>query len=349
MKIEKEPTKIIAKKKIQAQPKIVPQNNQSQVGGNPQSTPNAEVLNKAKNSEPTKAAKSKPEPTKVIKPKSEPTKVVQPKSEKQPQTKAKPTPKIKKEKVKFAEKFKSSHASTIKRAKIQQAKFKNSANDAHKRRQIFQISFIITIVIMFVFVPIYPNQETIQNKHMYLTDSDIKVKHPLGNYFSPFQFLRYDLEVKNGSEYIKSSKVTYKLKEMKVHVQITEFKPLAKDSENNIYFYENGEVVKKSDINLYAPVIIGFDEKKLESLLTNLAKLDYDVITQIDTIEYAGNKEDPDLLKMGMDGDNTVYIDIGQIKDKLPYYNQIKQIIDEKAGGKPGTVHLNIGDYYEPK
>lgn len=343
MKIEKEPTKIIAKKKSQPSPEIV-------------DVPKPEIPPKLDPTQPKVKPEPKPEQeekTKQPQPdKPQTTNPQQPKPEiQQPKSKPKSAPKIKPPKVKkkLADSVQAGRESVISGVTRQQNRIKQGANSVQKRRRIFQIAFIITIVVMFVFVPIYPNQEITKNKQMYLTDKDIKIAHPLGQYFSPFQFLRYQWEVNNGSDYIKSSKVTYKLQDMAVNVKVTEYKPLAKDIENNVYFYENGEVVKKSDINLYAPVVTGFDQKKLESLLKNIAKLDYQVITQIDTIEYVGTKDDPDLLKMGMDGDNTVYIDIEQIKNKLPYYDQIKQIIDEKAGGKPGIIHLDIGDYYEPK
>lgn len=245
--------------------------------------------------------------------------------------------------------IKSKREQMFEEEKIRQQKIRSNAIIAKKNKRIFQITFAITLATLFIFAPIYPNHETIINDRYYLRMSDIEIAHPLNNYFSPFQFARYQSKLKNGSEYIKNSTVRYKLRDMTVNVNIEEYIPLAKDEENNVYFYEDKEVVKKSDINLYAPVITGFDQKTLEKLLTNLSALDYTVLTQIDTIEYIGDEEDPDLLKMGMDGDNTVYIDIDQIKRKLPYYNQIKQIIDEKADGEPGIIHLDIGDYYEPK
>lgn len=262
-------------------------------------------------------------------------------------------PKVKPEtdQVKHAqtEDIKSKRERMFEQAKVRQQQIRSNAVIAKKNKRIFQITFAITLAVLLIFAPIYPNKEVKVNKRSYLLMSDLNITHPLGDYFSPFEFVRYQSEVKHGSEYIKHASVKYKLREMTVNVNIEEYKPLAKDEENNIYFYEDEEVVKKSDIDLYAPVITGFDQKTLEKLLTNLQALDYSVITQIDTIEYVGTEDDPDLLKMGMDGDNIVYIDMDQIKHKLPYYNQIKQIIDEKADGEPGIIHLDIGDYYEPK
>lgn len=320
MKIEKEQTKIIAKKKTQVQPEPV----QEQTETIEQTAPL-----KTKQAEPTTV-----EPKTTVKP-----------------SKPKPQPKVKvkKERKKFSEVFKTKQDQFTTGIKRQQHSLKKSASNARVRRRTLQLSFILTIVVMFVFVPIYPNAELKVNKLMYLTTDDIKVENPLEQYFSPFQFVRYQYQLKNSSEFIKKSEVTYNLKTMTTNVKIYEYKPLAKDSENNIYFYEDGEVLKKQNINLYAPIITGFDQSKLNKLIVNLDKLDYKVITQIDSIEYVGTEDDPDLLKLGMDGDNTVYINIDQIRKKLPYYNQIKQIIDEKAGGKPGVIHLNIGDYYERK
>ncbi len=233
--------------------------------------------------------------------------------------------------------------------KEKQKKIKNDAIQARKNKRIFQIVFSITIVLLLLFAPIYPNKEFKVNDRYYTKMSDINVEHPLGDYFSPYQFFRYESELALGNEYIKSVDLKYNLRAMTITGSIQEYIPLAKDVENNIYFYENDEIVKKSGIDLYAPVISGFNQKNLEKLLKNLDPLDYNVIQSIDTIEYIGTEEDPDLLKLSMEGDHTIYIDMTQMKTKLPYYNQIKQIIDEKADGEPGIIHLDVGDYYEPK
>lgn len=235
------------------------------------------------------------------------------------------------------------------REKEKQKQIKNNAIQARKNKRIFQIVLTVTLFVLFVFAPIYPNNEFVVNNRYYTRMSDIQVNHPLGNYISPFQFLRYESELNSGNEYIKSIDLKYNLRAMTVTADVEEYIPLAKDVENNVYFYENDEVVKKSGIDLYAPVISGFNQSNLEKLLKNLNPLDYNVIQSIDTIEYVGTEDDPDLLKLSMEGEHTVYIDMTQMKSKLPYYNQIKQIIDDKADGQPGIIHLDVGDYYEPK
>lgn len=293
----------------------------------------------------------KKEPTKIVAQKKEVPKP-EPK-EPQPKPTEQSIPKVKPEtdytKINEAEDIKSKREQMFEEARIRQMQIRKNAVVAKKRARIFQITTLVTLAILLIFAPIYPKQQTTISNRNYLRVEDVKIEHPLGDYFSPFQYLRFESELKNGNEYIKNSNVKYKLREMRVIVNVVEYKPLAKDNENNVYFFEDNEVVKRSDIKLYAPVIKGFDQKTLESLLKSLQTLDYKVITQIDTIEYVGTEDDPELLKLGMDGDHTVYIDISQIKRKLPYYNQMKQIIDEKASGKPGIIHLDIGDYYEPK
>ncbi len=219
-----------------------------------------------------------------------------------------------------------------------------------RNRKIYLLSFLLTMLVLFIFAPIMPVQDVNYDGMNYLRENDIKVKKQLGNYFSFFEYLRFEDELNsNKNDFIKSATLDYKLKEMTVTVTIDEFTPLAKDHENNVYFYEGNKIVTRDDIKVYAPVINGFDKESLERLLINLKELDYDVLMQIDTITYTPSDEDPDLLELGMDGGHTVLIDMEQMPKKLPYYNQIKQIIDETAGAKPGIIHLNVGDYYEPK
>lgn len=237
----------------------------------------------------------------------------------------------------------------FKEQKLRQNQIKNEAIEVKKAKKTLITYFVVTLLLLLLFAPIYPNKNTNINQLYYLSKDDIKTDHPLNKYFSPFQYYRYTSEIANSNKYIKNSEVKYNLKKMEVNVKLEERKPLAKDSENNIYFLDGRKVKKEKDIQLYAPVISGFDDDTLKDLLINLNELDYSILLQIDTIEYVGTKDSPQLLKMGMSGDNTVYINLDQIKTKLKYYNQIKQIIDEKGKGKSGIIHLNIGDYYEPK
>lgn len=250
---------------------------------------------------------------------------------------------------KKSESLKSKREKMFKQEKERMQKLKINEATAQQNRRAFQIALAITLLLLLIFAPIYPAQKVSFNNMNYLEKSDLEIANPLGNYFSPYQYFRYKSELAQSNEFIKNSKVTYDIKNMTVKVKVTEYKPLAKDAENNVYFYDDNEVIKKNNIELYAPIVSGFDQKKLETLLENMDGLDYDVIMQIDTIEYVGTEEDPELLKFGMDGDNTIYIDANQIEDKMPYYNQMRQIIDEKADGEPGIIHLDLGDYYEPK
>lgn len=247
------------------------------------------------------------------------------------------------------EQIKRKREALLKQERINQQRRRVEAVAAKKRKRIFQITTAATVALLLIFAPIFPIQETTTKELDYLRSEDISVSDPLGNYFSPYQFIRYLLQLKSGSEYIEDASLYYNLREMKLNIDISEYRPLVKDIENNVYFYEDGETVKRSDLDIYVPIISGFDQKNLDKLLKSMASLEYDIIIQIDTIEYVGTEEDPQLLKLGMSGDHTVFINMEQMKAKLPYYNQIKQIIDEKSKGKPGTIHLDLGDYYEPK
>lgn len=289
-----------------------------------------------------------------VAPKRKPSAVAKPEPQKPVQTvDIEQLPKVKSETdyktQKETESIKQKREQMFKDEQVRQTRIKAQAIIARKNMRVFQITLIVTLALLLIFAPIYSNQNFKVKELDYLTMDDIQIDHPLGDYFSPYQYLRYKRELETGSPFIKSVKLKYNMKKMQVVVDITEYKPLAKDVENNVFFYEDDEVVKESDLNLYAPVISGFNQKNLAKLLKNMQTLDYDVIMQIDTIEYVGTEDDPDLLKLGMDGDHTVFIDMEQMKNKLPYYNQIKQIIDDKADGKPGIIHLELGDYYEPK
>ncbi len=218
-----------------------------------------------------------------------------------------------------------------------------------RNRKVMILCAGITMLILFLFTPIYPVKDLKYINLNYLRVEDLNVEHPLENYFSPYQYIRFENEVRSGSPFVRKVNFKYNMKKMKVTVSVAEYTPLVRDQEGNVYFYHDDMVTKTNKLNVYAPVISNFDNDSLEKLLSYMVDLDYNVITQIDSIRYAPTKEDDQLLQLGMSGGHTVYIDMKQMETKLVYYSQIKQIIDKKADGKPGVIYLNEGDYYEPK
>lgn len=234
-------------------------------------------------------------------------------------------------------------------ARINQEKLKLQKLKNTRDLKISIIIGLLVFIICLIFVPIFPVKNTTVSEQKYLKLTDLDIPNPLNNFFSPYQFIRYQYQVANSNEYIKSSRVKYNLPTMTLDITIEEYIPLAKDTENNVYFYENNQVIKQTDLDVYAPVVTGFDKEGLEKLLKDLKELDYDTLSQIDTITSAATEEFPELLQLGMNGNQIVYINSSQMKEKLPYYPQIKKIIDEKANGEPGIIHLELGDYYEPK
>ncbi|WOO86622.1 hypothetical protein RZE82_05775 [Mollicutes bacterium LVI A0039] len=247
------------------------------------------------------------------------------------------------------EKIRQKREQLLSQEKIRQRQLRQEVLIERKNRRLMQIIAAVTLAVLLFFAPIYPNKELNVNDLKYLQMADINVTDELGNYFSPFEFIRYYTQVKNGNEYIDTVDMTYDMKNMTVNLVIDEYNPLAKDVENKVYFYENDEVIVRDNLNIYAPILVGFDQNNLEKVLASMQSLDYSIIVQIDTIAYAGTEENPELLKLGMVDGNTVYINMEQIHKKMPYYNQINQIIDDKATSKPGIIHLDLGDYYEPK
>lgn len=226
-------------------------------------------------------------------------------------------------------------------------KKKKKAKQKWKKRLVFII--FILILVLLLFMPILNVSEIKISQTYFVTQKEIEnsIGITKGESYSFWQ-LKNDSISDDISELVSDIKVSYDFKTATLYIDVEEIKPLAIDQDGTFYYSANGEILTTNQFYYSVPKLIGFNEEMTKQLVAALNTLDYKIIKEIVGIEYVEDEILPDLVMMQMMDGNIVYITISEIENKMPYYLQISQIIDQEASKKPGIIHLERGNYYEP-
>ncbi len=219
-----------------------------------------------------------------------------------------------------------------------------------KSSKLLRVILIIAILIAvsLYFIPIFKVENVRSNETSFITKEkllkSLDVKE--GERYSLYKMnkLKNNLD----SESVSASRSHYEFKTKSLVVEVNEIKPLAQNNAGELYYEQEGKIKVTRDMSYYVPILNGFNENEEQEIIDELKKLDYNIIKEMTIIVSAEIEERPDLVYIQMKDGNYVEIGINQINDKMKYYMQIQKIIREKRKNKPGILHLNIGDYYEP-
>lgn len=232
-----------------------------------------------------------------------------------------------------------------KNQKLKEAQKEKKKRIKKKIFKIIKINVLIITIVVLLIIPMIPINtiEISGNKNFQVEviekDLGFTSKESILSYFFK--------QIKSQKANVNYEEVSYKynLSEKKLSVDVKEAKPLSHDMNLNKYMSSSNKIIKIEE-NFATPLLNGFTKEEIENINLELSTLKFEIITQIKSIEYQ-SKEDQ-ILKMQMIDGNTVYIYIQQISQKMPYYQQMKRIIDQNQKGD-GNIYLYIGDYYEEK
>ncbi len=209
------------------------------------------------------------------------------------------------------------------------------------------IAIIIVVIIGYQTMNVFTLTEFDTNELIFIEQSSLLKISGLEEGKS---YSRNDLH--KASKALKDSQIgevntSYDLKDGLFYVDIEEIKPLAMQ-DGTLYYSDGGEILSTKEESYVVPVLFDFDEDSTNDILKALNGLEYSIIKEIAAIKELQEFDGNSLVLLQMNDGNYVQIYINQITQKMQYYLQMHSIIDEKNGGKPGLIHLDIGDYYEP-
>lgn len=247
-----------------------------------------------------------------------------------------------------------SQDTTKKKSKVKKVKNKKPKKapkvkrDSKWKKYALIIVLILTFISIF-FLPLYKVDKVVMNQTYFVTQEQVEESIGVtsgGNY--GFRDLHNENISGKIDDLVSDITTNYDQKTKTLYVEVEEIKPLASAPDGNFYYLNGGEIKTTKSFYYTVPKLIGFDKEMQQKLVEAISKLDYKIIKEIAAIEYVPDETIPDLVAMQMMDGNIVYITISEIPYKMPYYLQMSQIIDEKAVKKPGVIHLERGNYYEP-
>ncbi len=217
-----------------------------------------------------------------------------------------------------------------------------------KGKVLIAIVTIIIMIMLYLLIPYNKINDINVNKLYFSTKEDvIDVSGlELKKYYNKIDLRNIKIKLKDSNLGIVKSKYNYKKKLLDVNIQ--EVKPLAMGDDGKMYYYEKNKISSTKEKSYDVPKMVDLDKKQQKKLLISLSKLNYDIIKEITAITIIKDIDNRDLVLFQMKNGNYIEIYMSQIAEKMPYYLQMQQIIDKKTNGKPGVIHLDLGDYYEP-
>ncbi len=212
----------------------------------------------------------------------------------------------------------------------------------------YMVLILIILLTIILFMPIIKIETVKINSLNFMTKKDVLTLYNVeeGSSVNLIEFVK--MQVPMQVEGASDASISYNNDEKQLLIYIEEYVPIAIGANGDLYLKEADEISVIQEYNGKFVSLSNFSKQEEEILVENLAFLDYNILKEMVVIENLADEKNPELLIIEMKDGNYVKILISQIKTKLPYYNQISQIIKEKAGDNDGTIHLDRGDFYDP-
>ena len=232
--------------------------------------------------------------------------------------------------------------------KEQEIKFKKSNFKQFRGRVKFLVGAIVILLIVSLFIPFIPVNTVVYNETNFTDVDSVKSQNKIADNsrVSFFDLIKCEFELKQKTK--QNLNVDYNWKDHNLNVTINEEIPVAR-FDKTTYYRIKDKIYTSNDFPREAPNLIGINKDQVNSIVEQLAYLDYNIIKEINDITLQASNEEPNLVVMTMKDGNYVFINIEQISTKMPYYNQAVSVVASMNGEQSrGIFHFDYGDYYEP-
>lgn len=223
------------------------------------------------------------------------------------------------------------------------AKAKKNKKLKLKKHGCKRLIIILLILYLLGSIVYYLFNLPIKNIHItgtdVLTDHEIIITSGIKDYPSIFKTSNRSLSKKLKKNPIIKDVEIKKDIFGKLTLNITENKPLFYNKTKEKIILENGEEINDANKYLKIPTLINIVPNKIyKSLLEKIKDIDYDIIKLISEIEYVHSEtnEESDRFLLRMNDNNTVYINLLNIKNLNLYLDMFTAFSDER-----GTLYLD--------
>ncbi|AMP66244.1 MULTISPECIES: cell division protein FtsQ/DivIB [Streptococcus] len=156
---------------------------------------------------------------------------------------------------------------------------------------------------------------------------------------------RYLANMKAASPWVKDISMTYAFPTtFKVQVEEHQVFGYYVTEEDHYPILENGEVVETPVVADQLPkayLTVRFSDRELvRQFVKQLGKIPSSVRDEIESVDLTPSKVTKDLVTLTMKDGTKVLVPVSQIKRKLPYYNQIRKLIEDDS-----VIDMEAGIY----
>lgn len=156
---------------------------------------------------------------------------------------------------------------------------------------------------------------------------------------------RYLANMKAASPWVKDISMTYAFPAtFKVQVEEHQVFGYYVTEEDHYPILENGEVVETPVVADQLPkayLTVRFSDRELvRQFVKQLGKIPSSVRDEIESVDLTPSKVTKDLVTLTMKDGTKVLVPVSQIKRKLPYYNQIRKLIEDDS-----VIDMEAGIY----
>ena len=156
---------------------------------------------------------------------------------------------------------------------------------------------------------------------------------------------RYLANMKAASPWVKDISMTYAFPTtFKVQVEEHQVFGCYVTEEDHYPILENGEVVETPVVADQLPkayLTVRFSDRELvRQFVKQLGKIPSSVRDEIESVDLTPSKVTKDLVTLTMKDGTKVLVPVSQIKRKLPYYNQIRKLIEDDS-----VIDMEAGIY----
>ena len=156
---------------------------------------------------------------------------------------------------------------------------------------------------------------------------------------------RYLANMKAASPWVKDISMTYAFPTtFKVKVEEHQVFGYYMTEEDHYPILENGEVVETPVVADQLPkayLTVRFSDRELvRQFVKQLGKIPSSVRAEIESVDLTPSKVTKDLVTVTMKDGTKVLVPVSQIKRKLPYYNQIRKLIEDDS-----VIDMEAGIY----
>ncbi len=218
-----------------------------------------------------------------------------------------------------------------------------------KKLRIFRLLLVILILGVIVFAIYLYLDTSIKNIVIkgttYLNDDYIIELAKIDDYPSFYYTTSHGIKKRlKSSPYIKEVEVKKSIGHI-ITINVEENRILFDYAANDKFILENKKEIAKDElVNIKrVPRLMNYvPDKKYETLIKGILKVDKDILGKISEITYLPTDYDKDRFLLYMDDGNSVYITLTKL-NMINYYNKVLT----QLSGKKGVLYLDSGNHFK--